>query len=51
MEQIENSVDFPITLEQIKEKVHAEMKQDRDIIDKASGAFVSFVRYYKEHAI
>lgn len=27
------------------------MKQDRDIIDKASNAFVSFVRYYKEHAL
>jgi hypothetical protein len=27
------------------------MKQDRDIIDKASSAFVSFVRYYKEHAL
>jgi ATP-dependent RNA helicase DDX55/SPB4 len=27
------------------------MKQDRDLIDKASNAFVSFVRYYKEHAL
>jgi len=27
------------------------MRQDRDIIDKASNAFVSFVRYYKEHAL
>ena len=27
------------------------MKEDRDIIDKASNAFVSFVRYYKEHAL
>lgn len=27
------------------------MKMDRDVIDKASSAFVSFVRYYKEHAL
>ncbi len=27
------------------------MLQDRDIIDKAQNAFVSFVRYYKEHAL
>ena len=27
------------------------MKQDRDLIDKASNAFVSFVRYYKEHSL
>ena len=27
------------------------MKVDRDVIDKASSAFVSFVRYYKEHAL
>lgn len=25
------------------------MKEDRDLIDKASNAFVSFIRYYKEH--
>lgn len=27
------------------------MVQDRDLIDKASNAFVSFVRYYKEHSL
>lgn len=25
------------------------MKCDRDVIDKAQNAFVSYVRYYKEH--
>ena len=35
----------------MKEQIQHEMKQDRDIIDKASNAFVSFVRYYKEHAL
>lgn len=43
--------DLPITHEQLKEMIQNEMKQDRDIIDKASNAFVSFVRYYKEHAL
>lgn len=33
-------------LEQI---IKTEMKLDRDIVDKAQNAFVSFVRYYKEH--
>eukprot|EP00347_Sterkiella_histriomuscorum_P021557 403333562 len=37
--------------EEIKAQVQGEMKQDRDIIDKASSAFVSFVRYYKEHSL
>ena len=27
------------------------MKQDRDLIDKASSAFVSFIRYYKEQTL
>ena len=27
------------------------MKQDKDIIDKSQDAFVSFVRYYKEHQL
>ena len=27
------------------------MKKDRDILDKASSAFVSFVRYYKEQSL
>lgn len=25
------------------------MKQDRDLVDKSQSAFVSFIRYYKEH--
>ena len=37
--------------EKLKEVIQHEMKQDRDLIDKASSAFVSFVRYYKEHAL
>ena len=37
--------------EEIKDKVQAQMKKDRDLIDKASNAFVSFVRYYKEHSL
>ena len=41
----------PITYEQMKETIQAVMKEDRDMIDKASNAFVSFVRYYKEHAL
>ena len=27
------------------------MKKDHDIIDKAQNAFVSFIRYYKEHRL
>ena len=27
------------------------MKQDHDLIDKAQSAFVSFIRYYKEHTL
>lgn len=27
------------------------MKSDRDLIDKSSAAFVSFLRYYKEHSL
>lgn len=40
-----------MTALEIKEKIQGEMKQDRDLIDKASNAFVSFVRYYKEHSL
>lgn len=29
--------------------LQAAMREDRDLIDKAQEAFVSFVRYYKEH--
>ena len=35
--------------EDLKTQVHCLMKKDRDILDKASNAFVGFVRYYKEH--
>ena len=27
------------------------MKKDKDLIDKSQNAFVSFVRYYKEHEL
>ena len=42
---------LPMELNAIKERFQVEMRQDRDLIDKASNAFVSFVRYYKEHAL
>jgi hypothetical protein len=42
---------LPMELNAIKERFQIEMRQDRDLIDKASNAFVSFVRYYKEHAL
>lgn len=41
----------PIEFATIKDQFQILMKQDRDLIDKASNAFVSFVRYYKEHAL
>jgi len=47
LELLENST----TLVDPKPVVRAEMMQDRDLIDKASNAFVSFVRYYKEHSL
>ena len=43
--------EVPLSHDQMKEQIQNEMKKDRDIIDKASNAFVSFVRYYKEHAL
>lgn len=33
----------------IHERVHELMREDRDLIDKSSQAFVSYVRYYMEH--
>ncbi len=45
------STDLSMDHEKLKEVIQQEMKQDRDLIDKASSAFVSFVRYYKEHAL
>ncbi|TNV81361.1 hypothetical protein FGO68_gene16313 [Halteria grandinella] len=51
MELLENIADTPMKVPEIKAQVQVEMKQDRDLIDKASNAFVSFVRYYKEHAL
>ncbi|CDW71079.1 dead-box atp-dependent rna helicase 18-like [Stylonychia lemnae] len=47
IQEAKNSLSY----EQLREKVQNEMKQDRDLIDKASNAFVSFVRYYKEHSL
>jgi len=43
--------DLPLNHDKLKELIQHEMKQDRDLIDKASSAFVSFVRYYKEHTL
>lgn len=36
---------------QLKETMHAEMMKDRDLVDKSQDAFVSFIRYYKEHQL
>jgi len=33
----------------LKERIQTQMKEDRDLVDKAQNAFVSYVRYYKEH--
>ena len=33
----------------ITEMVHKEMLENKDLIDKSQDAFVSFLRYYKEH--
>jgi ATP-dependent RNA helicase DDX55/SPB4 len=35
----------------LSKTVKVEMKKDRDLVDKGSSAFVSFVRYYKEHRL
>ena len=43
--------DVPISAEDIKTIIRKEMVQDKDILDRAQNAFVSFVRYYKEHAL
>uniref|UniRef100_A0A7S3CT28 Uncharacterized protein n=1 Tax=Strombidium rassoulzadegani TaxID=1082188 RepID=A0A7S3CT28_9SPIT len=34
-----------------RDLIHKEMLQDKDIVDKAQDAFVSFIRYYKEHQL
>ena len=51
MQPFANSEIIPMQFADIKDKIQTAMKQDRDLIDKASNAFVSFVRYYKEHAL
>lgn len=35
--------------EKLDKIINSEILKDRDILDKAQNAFVSFVRYYKEH--
>lgn len=35
--------------EELKTRISGAILKDRDILDKAQNAFVSFVRYYKEH--
>lgn len=36
---------------QLKSEVWEAMLSDKDLVDKAQDAFVSFVRYYKEHQL
>ena len=35
----------------IRKRIKDQMKRDKDLVDKSQNAFVSFVRYYKEHTL
>jgi hypothetical protein len=40
----------PLTIEAISHTIKKELLcQDKGLLDKATQAFVSFIRYYKEH--
>ena len=37
--------------ENLAENVQTQMLQDKDLVDKSQNAFVSYIRYYKEHQL
>ena len=37
--------------ENLAEIVQTQMLQDKDLVDKSQNAFVSYIRYYKEHQL
>ena len=37
------------TWQKYQELIQEKMKADKDLVDKSQDAFVSFIRYYKEH--
>ena len=40
-----------LTEEKVRLTMQEAMLQDRDLVDKSQDAFVSFLRYYKEHQL
>ena len=45
------NIEPSLEVKNIREFVYKQMKLDRDLIDKSQNAFVSFIRYYKEHEL
>ena len=41
----------PDSTQELTETVQKLMLADKDLIDKSQDAFVSFIRYYKEHQL
>jgi len=40
-----------LAFEDIQKTIQSSMLKDKDLIDKSQDAFVSFIRYYKEHKL
>ena len=51
MDRFNDSRSSDVPESEIKPKIQNAMKLDKDLVDKSQSAFVSFLRYYKEHSL
>jgi hypothetical protein len=51
MDELPQEDESDVTSKTLTENIQGLMLKDRDLVDKSQAAFVSFVRYYKEHSL